>query len=62
LLVVVILAYLVILAVNTSHITTAEKYRSRTPCPGEYGFFSVMSTDRRYGRQESRTAKTLFPG
>ena len=40
-----VLAYLVVLAIDTPHIAVSKEYRSRTPAPGKGWLLTVVSTE-----------------
>ena len=56
----VILAYLVILAINAAQVAIAKKNGARTPPPREGWLLPVMGTERSYYRQSAGMAEATL--
>jgi hypothetical protein len=57
----IVLAYLVILAIDTSHIAVAKEHCPRPATAGKSRFLTMVSTDRRDNGLASRVTKPPFP-
>jgi hypothetical protein len=55
-----VLAYLVVLAIDTPHVAVAEEHCARSLGSRYSGFLAVVSADRRHYRQIGRMAKTAL--
>lgn len=55
-----VLANLVVLAINTAHITVAKKDCTRPFSAGDWRFLTMMSTDRCHNGQSAGATKPQF--